>query len=759
MGSRRGKRSKKRSPVRAEGSRRRGEAVFRAAGVPAAAKTAGRSNGARQASREPVTPRRLWLFRAVAVVVIPALVLLLVEVVLRAAGYGFPTAAAVRCDVRGKTCYCDNLKFGWRFFPRNIAREAEPYVFAADKSDDTYRIFILGSSAAQGVPDAAFCFARFLRVMLEHKYPGVEFEVVNTAMAAINSHVVREIAKDCTRHEPDLFIMYLGNNEVVGPYGAGTVFTPLSGNLSLIRAAIALKATKLGQLLTALFEQLGAGRGMPMFWEGMEMFLEKQVRAGDPQLEKVYQYFAANLTDIRSIARDHRVGIVFCTVGSNLKDSPPFASLHRADLTQAQKNKWQELYERGMKREAASDYSEAVSHYLAAAEVDDRYADLQFRLGRCYWEMASYDKAKQRYVQARELDTLRFRADARINGIIRGVVGSKAGEGVYLADAVKAYEDESPYGTPGEELFYEHVHMNFRGTYVLARVIFEQVQQVLPEWVKKYQGNGRPVLTEEECAQRLVYTGWDRYKIADEMLNNYIKKPPFTNQVYHQEQVARMEQELKELKALLSPEALQGYAAQYRQAIENAPGDWRLHWKYGKLLAEDLKDYEAAVKQYRLVQEYVPHSYTAYTPLGAVYRGLGDLDGVIEQYLKAIEINPACSEAHYHLGWAYEKQGRTDKAIKHYRETMRLQPNAVSACNNLAEILLKQGRVDEAVETCRRGLRFVPDSPILRCNLGLLLDRQGHRDDAIRELRMAAQLDPNSVRIRKVLDTISKRRN
>ena len=36
-------------------------------------------------------------------------------------------------------------------------------------------------------------------------------------MTAIDSHVTVEIARDCTAHQPDLFIVYLGNNEVVGP--------------------------------------------------------------------------------------------------------------------------------------------------------------------------------------------------------------------------------------------------------------------------------------------------------------------------------------------------------------------------------------------------------------------------------------------------------------------------------------------------------------------------------------------------------------
>lgn len=50
-------------------------------------------------------------------------------------------------------------------------------------------------------------------------------------------------------------------------------------------------------------------------------------------------------------------------------------------------------------------------------------------------------------------------------------------------------------------------------------------------------------------------------------------------------------------------------ALQYRQAIQKSPSDWRLRWKYGKLLTEDLKDYEAAAKQGRLLRKHLPHSY------------------------------------------------------------------------------------------------------------------------------------------------------
>jgi hypothetical protein len=62
--------------------------------------------------------------------------------------------------------------------------------------------------------------------MLHDKYPGLTFEVHTAAMVAINSHAIREIAADCAEHDPDLFILYMGNNEVVGPFGPGTCLPP-----------------------------------------------------------------------------------------------------------------------------------------------------------------------------------------------------------------------------------------------------------------------------------------------------------------------------------------------------------------------------------------------------------------------------------------------------------------------------------------------------------------------------------------------------
>jgi len=693
---------------------------------------------------------RLWLFRVAAVFFVPALFLALVEVGLRVAGYGYPSDAIIKVKVDGKSYWCDNLKFNWRFFPRNISRGFTPFIFPAKKGDDTCRIFILGESAARGTPDDAFSFGRILDVMLRDAYPGVNFEVVTVAAAAINSHVVLQMARDCARRQPDFFIVYLGNNEVTGPYGAGTVFAPLSGNLMLIRAGIALNGTRLGQLLGSV---LGSRKGAQDVWRGLEMFLGKQIRAEDANLKSVYSHFQNNLKDIVRAGRRAGAKVILCTVASNLKDSPPFGSLHRSELSAAEKGKWDELYEQAVERESAAEYEEAAELYLAAGRIDDSYADLAFRLGRCYWGMGQYDNARASYVKARELDTLRFRADDRINGIIRAAA-SGGGDGARLVDAVEIFAQNSPEGTAGEELFYEHVHFNFKGTYLVAGSVLREVEKALPGWIKAMRKGEGAVASEGQCAERLAFTDWDRYKTTEEVLNGFIKNPPFTNQLYHKSRVERMERDVEATKSGLTAESLEKAAGQYRRAIEGRKGDWLLHYKYGKLLAEDLKNYSAAGEEYRIVQTLLPHSWIGYNALGSVLHAQGDLDGAIIQYKKAIAINPTCDPAHHRLGWAYRTKGDLGKAQKHFAELARLRPDSVPAYENLAAIYKDQNKLDAAIEILRKGLTYCPDSITLHANLGSLYKRQSKRDEAIGQFKAALALDPNSAPIRAALESL-----
>jgi tetratricopeptide (TPR) repeat protein len=480
--------------------------------------------------------------------------------------------------------------------------------------------------------------------------------------------------------------------------------------------------------------------------------------AGDDSLEIVYKHFKRNLQDISRLACKSGINVIFCTVPCNLKDSPPFASLHRSNLTDAEKKSWDEIYHRAVECETDGNYTGAVELYLKAAEIDDRYADLQFRLARCYWEMGEYEKARAGYILARELDTLRFRADTRINEIVRDMTGNKTNDGVYLVDAVKVFEESSPHQTPGEELFYEHVHMNFKGNYLLAGAIFRQVEKILPERIESYRADESSFPTEAECARDLAYTDWDRCSIAEKVLNDYIKQAPFTNQLYHNQRIKRMELQIDAFKMAITPELINEVEAQYRGAIEQAPSDWWLHWKYGQLL-EDLGKDNAAAGQYRLVLDSMPHHYEAFAVLGLLCGKAGDLDAAVSYNLESVRIYPTFAESHFNLGFAYHLKKDYDRAVEHYSRVARLVPDRAEAHLNLGLVLFQQGKIEQAIKAYRNGLRFVPDNLDLHYNLGIVLQEQGQRDEALKELQTALQIDPNSVKVRKILNAIQEKRN
>ena len=220
---------------------------------------------------------RHWTPRIATAICAPLLILGILEVALRTFGIGSPTALTAPCTIQGRPASCYNLSFITPFFPPGMIRTPQLYAIHDDKPRNTFRIVVLGESAAMGDPDPAYAFSRYLEVMLRESFPSMKFEVINTGSVAINSHVSLPIAKELAKRHPDLFIIYSGNNEVIGPYGPGTALTSSSMSLPLIRASIFLHSTRLGQLLTKVGTQKRE-------WGGMEMFLDKQVSANSPLL-------------------------------------------------------------------------------------------------------------------------------------------------------------------------------------------------------------------------------------------------------------------------------------------------------------------------------------------------------------------------------------------------------------------------------------------------------------------------------------------
>ena len=530
--------------------------------------------------------------------------------------------------------------------------------------------------------------------------------MINTGMTAINSHAILSIARDCVPLQGDVWIIYMGNNEVVGPFGAGSVFGARSPPLPVIRSGLAIKRTAVGQALDALWHRLAVHSRHPSHWEGMKMMVDNQIRSEDPALGRVYAHFARNLNDLLSAALAGGVKPIVCSVSSNLRDCAPFGSLHQPGLPGPRKAQWDVLLASGAALESKQSYAEALACYRQAAELDNSYADLEFRMARTCLALGQSATARDYYIRARDSDTLRFRSDTSLNRIVREVCARRAGEGVDYFDSEEVLTNTSPSGIAGEEWFWDHVHFNFFGNYLLAHGLADRIIALFPDLSRRAAQSGGIALTENQCAERLAFTDWDQRAVLAEMLQR-VREPPFTKQLEHDGLVQRWSDRLKELQRKLDPDGLARSVDVYRAALARRPDDWMLHQRLGFLL-----------------------------------ESTGDLTGAAQQWQIALDLIPECVEACFKLGDVAARQGKPGEAESYYRRVLAIRPDSFEALNGLGLLLMDKDNLEEATRLFQQVLKINPKFAQVHVNWGLLESRRGRFPAAESHFREALRCDP-----------------
>jgi len=723
---------------------------------------------------------RLWTYRLALAVIVPAALLLGLEGFLRLTGYGHPCAFLIR----NGDAIQNNTRFGWRFFPKDVSREAAAIHLAAVKPANTYRVFVLGGSAAQGVPDASYAFGRYVEVMLRERFPAVRFEVVNAAMTAVNSHVMLPVARDALLADPDLFVIYMGNNEIVGPFGPGTAFMAYRPSLSLIRMSLWVKATRIGQLLDTVMA--GLRGSSPVRWQGMEMMADRRIGLDDPQLPPTWEHFRRNLQDICKTAHGAGVQVILCTVPVNLRHCAPFASVHRPDITPEDLAAFEQAYDEGILAEAAGQYDQAVDAYLAAIELDDRYADVHFRLARCYLALDRPEEAHAHFGRARETDALRFRADHAINAGIRDMAAQWADGGASLVDAEQVFADSdlTVARSPGETLFYEHVHLTPQGAYLLARAVYEDIVRKLPPEITAGAPPNASILSFEQCAARLALTSPDRTDMAATIWR-MIHAPPFTEQLNHTEMRERLlarRQRLwrdaqpvscvleacdaavdaapddpwlraKAAQACLAGGDLTGAADHLRQLLSIAPNDPRAHWYSGRLalarwrMDQDEQALAQADRHFRIYMDLLERRFTSVKNVVEAYSRAG-LPGQAEILCRqALADRPEDTSLLNLLATTLLDRRQIAGARRAAQRTVDIDPTSAAGWNTLGLAFLAQGQPAEAVRCFLKATELDPYLVEAFANLGLAQGRTGNPGGAIDSLRRAAELAPGNVAV------------
>ncbi len=352
----------------------------------------------------------------------------------------------------------------WFFASPGRAGRNEFYAFVDPKPTNCTRIFCVGESAMQGFPQPRqLASSAFLQAMLQDSWPSRKVEVINLGTTAIASFPVLGILTEALEFQPDLVVIYTGNNEFFGTYGvassgrAGSRPWMLRANRLLNSLAIVQGLRRLRDgdadmerpLMEAMMAQAYIG---PVGWR-------RPAAANN---------LYSNVSEMIRKCRARGVPVMVCTLPANERDLAPLG-LDKLDPLPAnvqQEIKSQlDLSENKLRQ---NDPEAAIPALQQILKLYPQHARAHFLLGTCLIRLGKEREAFPHFVAARDLDSMPWRPPSQSQ---EACVRAAHEQVVPVCDLLQAFRDASPGGAIGWELMDDHVHPNLRGQALIAECI------------------------------------------------------------------------------------------------------------------------------------------------------------------------------------------------------------------------------------------------------------------------------------------------
>ncbi len=380
-------------------------------------------------------------------VLIPFVLLILLEISLRIFNYGYNTHQWVDAG-DGKLVI--NPEIGKRYFNNiNFVPKTIEDVFDQVKKENTFRVFVLGGSSAEGYPYTPLgSFSRYIRKRLELVYPDTHIEVVNVSMTAVNSYTILDLIPGVLEQKPDLILIYAGHNEFYGALGVGSMETVGSSRV-LAKLLLYLDDFKITQLvrnsihwISSLFSSADEEKSSGTLMSRMAK--NKYILLNSDKFKSGLEQFSENLSQILTLIKDKGVPVILGRLVSNLKDQKPFISINTPGYGTAE-----QIY-----KEAQAELN----------NNNNAAADSLFKL-------------------AKDLDALRFRAPEKMNDII-DKLGKEFNAGIAPIDSL--FDSKSPDKIVGSNLIVDHLHPNIKGYQLMGEAFYDVMEKSgdLPKYEK-----------------------------------------------------------------------------------------------------------------------------------------------------------------------------------------------------------------------------------------------------------------------------------
>jgi len=591
-----------------------------------------------------------FLVRAFAAVLIPAIFFVLLEVLLRAGGYGVNTDLVLELkDDPSHTCYL-NPDAPRRYFPPAL-RSIQPSVgfrtFTREKQRGALRVFVLGASTVAGFPfHVNGSFAGFLEDDLRATYPNRPIEVINCGMTAICSYSVLDFTKQLVRYQPDAFLIYLGHNEFYGAMGAGsTSAASVTRGVTIFRMTLAkLRTYQLLDNTIYRVRRAFAGKNTQQGRSLMaSMIGKKKIRLEDPIHKMAEAAFRANLNEMLDVAAQNHVKVILSTVTSDLRDLPPFDSAHRDGIDDIQRQRIDAAVRTG-----------GVQELQTALELDSTYAIAHYALAQTMEaDTAAALVARRQFIAARDHDVVHFRACSIFNDIIRQAASDHH---VPLLDMDAIFASASERKTPGLNLFLEHLHPNLHGAILMASAFRDAMQHA-------------SIIPPAAAGSERTY-----------------------EQALHDACITPLDLELA------------------RERLDAMTGQWPFQRNYAPLARElpptpapDVARFATAVLHKTMGLDQ------AHQQLGLEYTQHNQLEPALEEYRALAKIYPVSPVGHINAADILLRMHRPADAIPYYQTGLALAPNEIEPRWRLAFALHAVGDDEAALDECKHILALRPD--------------------------------------------------
>jgi tetratricopeptide (TPR) repeat protein len=386
-----------------------------------------------------ISRRKRILFRTIALLLSVAL-LLLIELALRLCGLGgyAPFFHKVGPVPGGTLVVTDQAGANSWFFNSGEAGDTTQYAFLDPKPTNTFRVFIVGGSAANGWPHPRnLASSAFLQAMLQDAWPKRHVEVINLGTVAVASYPVLCIMTEALKFDPDLIIIDAGNNEFYGAYGVAS--SSRAGSQPWM-----LAATRFVHSLAVVqgLEKLLRPKHLDTQHTLMEIMSGQNYIAPDDWRRAAAAnnlYHSVSTMVERCQARS--VPVLVCTVPTSESNLVP------------------------------------IGPALLDSPATEQ-ARVHFLQGRTLAAEGKSTAALAEYVKARDLDTMPWRATSMEQAAILRAAHE---HGAPVCDLVKAFRQASPDGAIGWELMDDHVHPTVRGQALMAETFVISMTNVSAE--------------------------------------------------------------------------------------------------------------------------------------------------------------------------------------------------------------------------------------------------------------------------------------